>query len=110
MSWDEFWQSVSVFQAVGWVLGSLAVIAFFVKGWPKIRAFVKVIDALTELPTFMETTTETLRGQNEKIEEIHHEVQYNNGSSVKDSIERIEDHLGIQRKRTTRRKPTTPKE
>lgn len=110
MDWIEFWQSISVVQAVVWVLGILAVIGFFVKAWPKIRAFVKVIDALTALPAFMDDTTETLKSQDEKIAEIHHEVQYNNGSSVKDSIERIEDHLGIERKRTTRRKPTTPKE
>ena len=29
MSWDEFWQSVSALQLIGWVIGALAVIAFF---------------------------------------------------------------------------------
>ena len=53
----------------------------------------------------MADTTATLKSQDEKIAEIHHEVQYNNGTSVKDSIERIEDHLGV--KKTTRRRPTT---
>lgn len=99
MSWDEFWQSVSALQLIGWVVGALAVIAFFVKGWPKLRAFVKVMDALTTLPEFMADTTATLKSQDEKIAEIHHQVQYNNGTSVKDSIERIEDHLGIERKK-----------
>ena len=56
------------------------------------------MDALTTLPEFMADTTATLKSQDEKIAEIHHEVQYNNGTSVKDSIERIEDHLGIERK------------
>ena len=107
MSSAEFGRAVSALQPVGWVIGALAVIAFFVKGWPKLRAFVKVMDALTTLPEFMADTTATLKSQDEKIAEIHHEVQYNNGTSVKDSIERIEDHLGIERKKTTRRRPTT---
>jgi len=55
------------------------------------------MDALTTLPEFMADTTATLKSQDEKIAEIHHEVQYNNGTSVKDSIERIEDHLGIRK-------------
>lgn len=108
MDWTEFWQSVSVFQAALWVLGALAVIGFFVKGWPKIRALVRLIDALGALPQFMTDTTTTLEEQNEKIAEIHHEVQYNNGTSVKDSIERIEVHLGI--KPTPARRRTKSKE
>ena len=105
MDWTEFWQSISVFQAALWILGILAVIGFFVKGWPKIRAFVRLVDALGSLPQFMADTTDTLEAQNEKIDEIHHEVQYNNGTSVKDSIGRIETHLGIDPK--THRKPRT---
>ncbi len=30
------------------------------------------------------------------FDEIHHEVHFNNGSSVKDSVKRIEEHLGIE--------------
>lgn len=99
MAWDEFWQNVSVFQAVGWVLGGLAVIAFIVKGWPKIRAAVRLIDALGELPQFMADTTQ-------KINDIHHEVHYNNGTSVKDAISRLEKAAGTTpaRKRTTKPK------
>lgn len=109
MDWTEFWQSISVFQAVAWLIGILAVIGFFVKGWPKIRAFVRLVDALGTLPQFMADTTETLKEQNAKIAEIHHEVQYNNGTSVKDSIGRIEAHLGID-PRTPARRKAKPKE
>lgn len=90
MTWDEFWQSISVFQAVAWIVGALAVIAFFVKGWPKIRAFVKLMDALGALPQFMADTTASLKMQDEKIADIHHEVRFNNGTSVKDGIARVE--------------------
>lgn len=83
MDWNTFWESVSVLQLVGWVLGILGLIAFFVKGWPKIRAFVRLVDSLADLPEFMETTTR-------KLEEVHHETHLNNGGSIKDSTIRTE--------------------
>lgn len=94
MNWNEFWDSVSVAQFVVWVVGALAVVAFFVKGWPKIRAGVRLIDSLSQLPDFMVKTTETLQKQDAKIAEIHHEVNYNNGSSVKDAVDRVE--IGVK--------------
>jgi len=94
MNWNDFWDSISVLQLIGWVLGILGVIAFIVKGWPKVRAFVQMVDALSSLPTFMLDTTATLKAQDEKIDAIHHEVNYNNGSSVKDAVERVE--LGVK--------------
>jgi hypothetical protein len=94
MSWDEFWRSVSVYQAVAWVLGGIGVIAFLVKGWPKIRATVRLIDALGALPQFMADTTATLKSQDKKIADIHHEVHFNNGTSVKDGLNRVE--LGVK--------------
>lgn len=92
-SWQEFWESVSVAQAIIWILGILAVLAFFVKGWPKIRAFVAVIDSLTGLPKFMSDTTRTLEAQDKKIADIHHETHKNNGSSIKDAVIRTEEAL-----------------
>lgn len=94
MTWQEFWDSVSVLQLVGWILGVLGIIAFLVKGWPKVRAFVKMVDSLSSLAEFMDDTTATLKAQDRKIAEIHHEVNYNNGSSVKDAVERVE--LGVK--------------
>lgn len=83
MTWDEFWSSVTLFQAAAWVVGFGLVIGFLVRGWPKIRAFVKIMDSLGALPQFMTDTTT-------KIADIHHEVRYNNGTSVKDGLDRVE--------------------
>lgn len=94
MDWNSFWESVSVLQLVGWILGILGIIAFFIKGWPKIRAFVQMVDSLSALAKFMTDTTATLAEQDKKIAEIHHEVNYNNGSSVKDAVARVE--LGVK--------------
>lgn len=80
---DQFWETVSVAQAVVWFIAAFAVLAFMVKAWPFIRNTFSILDALSTLPKFMEETAH-------KLESIHHEVNYNNGSSVKDAIVRIE--------------------
>lgn len=93
-TWHEFWESVSVAQAAVWIVGITVLITFVVKMWPKIRAFVNMVDALSALPKFMDDTTETLAQQDSKIADIHHEVHYNNGTSVKDALARVE--LGVK--------------
>jgi hypothetical protein len=80
---EQFWETVSVAQAVVWVLAAFAILAFVVKAWPFIRNMFNILDALVNLPKYMADTSE-------KLESIHHEVNYNNGSSVKDAITRIE--------------------
>lgn len=83
MTPEQFWESVSVAQAVVWIVAGFAVLAFVVKAWPFIRNMFNILDALVNLPKYMADTSE-------KLESIHHEVNYNNGSSVKDAITRIE--------------------
>ncbi|WP_434315827.1 hypothetical protein [Leifsonia sp. P73] len=61
-----------------------------VRAWPAIKQFVLTVNAITGLPEFMERTDATLDAQNQKIGEIHHEVHFNNGSSVKDAAIRTE--------------------
>lgn len=94
MTWLEFWDTVSVLQIVGWILGVLGIVAFAVKGWPTVRKFVAFVDALFSLPAFIARTDITLDAQDVKIEAIHHEVNFNNGSSVKDGVTRAENALG----------------
>jgi len=98
MTWEQFWETVSVAEATLWVGGIGVALAFIVKMWPFIRKFFNIVDALTTLPEymtatrdFMNTTDEKLDKQHQDITDIRHEVQYNNGSSVKDAVRRIED-------------------
>lgn len=72
-------------------------VVFVKKGWPWLKSFAKailntaqIIDSVKELPEFIARTDATLAGQDTKIAEIHHEVHYNNGSSVKDAVRRVE--------------------
>lgn len=89
-AWTDFWGGVSVLQLAAWVVGLCAVFIFIYKSWPILTRFVTTINSLADLPRFMVTTAATLAAQDVKIEEIHHEVHYNNGSSVKDAIGRVE--------------------
>jgi hypothetical protein len=83
--------------ALLWVVSIIVALSFLVrwvgKAWPKLRRFVKTMDSLAQLPEFMDKTTSTLEAQNEQIEQIHHEVHFNNGSSVKDATSRIESKV-----------------
>lgn len=77
----------------GWIVAiSIAVVGFFAfisKFWGSISKFVRVVDILIELP-------ERLKTIEEKIHNVEHEVMTNSGSSLKDSVGRIERHLNIE--------------
>lgn len=81
-----------------------AIFLFMRKVWPAFRRitsalyqFVKVVDSVSGLPAFIERTDCTLAAQNvtlaaqdSKIEDVHHETQNNDGSSLKDTADRTE--------------------
>lgn len=80
----------SALQLVFWIIAISALIGTIVKLWPSLTAFVRIVNATAGLPDFIERTDATLLAQDEKIAEIHHEVNYNNGGSVKDAVSRVE--------------------
>ncbi|MFE4469562.1 hypothetical protein ACFRFH_12175 [Leifsonia sp. NPDC056824] len=96
-----------------WVVGAIAVLAFIgtgfglIKGipagWRVLSTFVTTMNSLADLPDelakqrrFRSRTTQTLAAQDRKIDTIHHEVNYNNGSSVKDALGRVEKEQKAQ--------------
>lgn len=86
MTWHEFWDTVSVAQAAIWVVGGLAVLTFIVKAWPFIRNTFRILDSLVRLPDVMDKFDD----MTQQVADIHHEVHYNNGTSVKDAVMRVE--------------------
>lgn len=71
----------------------IAVIQFIRKGWPVLTRFVATINALSDLPEYITESKRVLAEQNDSLAAIKHEVEYNNGSSVKDAIARVETVL-----------------
>lgn len=57
-----------------------------IKIWPFISKVVHTIDIISELPDRLDKIEARLMG-------VEHEVKTNGGSSIKDAVKRIEDHL-----------------
>jgi hypothetical protein len=70
-----------------WTVFLIAVIlTTFIKIWPFISKVVRTIDIISELPDRLDKIEARLMG-------VEYEVKTNNGSSIKDAVKRIEDHL-----------------
>jgi len=94
LDWPAWLASINLLQVAIVIVAAYVVIRLLVKFWPWLKKVMALTDALAQLPMFMAQTTKTLQNQNEQIAEIHHEVNYNNGSSVKDAVSRVE--LGVK--------------
>lgn len=81
---------LSAVQVGFWIVAAILLIAAIVRLWPWITKSIKTIDALAGLPDFMRRTEQFMKRTEARVEEIHHEVQFNNGSSVKDAVKRVE--------------------
>jgi len=64
----------------------VVIIAALIKIWPFISKVVHTIDIIAELPDRLDKIETRLMG-------VEHEVKTNGGSSIKDAVKRIEDHL-----------------
>jgi len=87
-----------------WIIAAMAIIGFIggairviPSAWRVVSRMVTTINALSDLPDelklqaeFRDETKTRFDEQDKQISEIHHEVHYNNGSSVKDATKRIE--------------------
>lgn len=74
-----------------WLILISGAVLFLIKVWPLLSNAVQIVDALVKLPTLADKVDDL----GEKVDSIYHETHKNNGSSIKDSVDRIERHLGI---------------
>ena len=95
--WAWAWQvnPVQTLATICAIIAGLYVLTrFLIRFWPWLKKVIRFFDALAELPVFMVDTNKTMAEQNVKLADIHHEVHYNNGTSVKDAMDRVE--LGVK--------------
>ena len=109
---------INVFQIAVVFCALWVIVRLLMRFWPFLRKVMALTSALALLPTligplgqlpdFMKTTGEALTAQkgkieeihaslneqDEKIAEIHHETSYNNETSMKDALRRVE--LGVR--------------
>ena len=76
---ETLFGNVTVVQCIAWLIAAGALVTIVAKLWPKLRRFMNTIDALSVLP-------EKIR----LLDEIHHEVRPNTGTSLNDSVRRTE--------------------
>jgi hypothetical protein len=99
MSFDWAWawqvnplQTLATISAL--IAGLYVVFKLLTRFWPGLKRLIRGVDAVIQLPDFMENTDKHMKIQTKHLTDIHHEVHYNNGTSVKDSMERVE--LGVK--------------
>ena len=103
-----FLAGINLLQVAIVILALYVTVKLLVRFWPWLRKVMNFTAALSQLPAFILRTDQTLleqsqtltaqsatlTAQDSKIADIHHEVHYNNGSSVKDAVNRVE--LGVK--------------
>lgn len=90
--WFTSWANdIALGDFILWVFLIGGGLTLLVKLWPFLSNAVQIVDALVKLPD----VAEKVDSLTDKVESIYHETHNNNGSSIKDSVDRIEKHLGI---------------
>lgn len=79
------WQTIATIAVI--VVAVWIIVRFLIKFWPGLQLAINFVNALGKLPDFMDRTDKA-------VARIQHEVEYNNGSSVKDAIGRAEGAIG----------------
>lgn len=105
----DFLDSVSVWDAIVWLALVIAGVVFLYKrGWRSIIAFARglinaaeILASVQGLPAYIERADKRAAAADErhdrlegKVDAIYHETHNNDGSSIKDSVDRIE--LGVK--------------
>lgn len=78
---------INLFQIAVVIVALFVIARLLIRFWPWLKKVIVLFDALGQLPAFIARTDAA-------IMTIKHEVEYNNGSSVKDGVQRVEDKLG----------------
>jgi len=83
-------EDITAMQVAAWIALVIGLTILVRKIWRPLKRLIKLTDALSELPEFIPTQRVEMQALRQEVREIHHEVHYNNGSSVKDAVGRIE--------------------
>jgi len=105
----DFLDSVSVWDAIVWLALVIAGVVFLYKrGWRSIIAFARglinaaeILASVQGLPAYIERADQRAAAADQrhdrlegKVDAIYHETHNNDGSSIKDSVDRIE--IGVR--------------
>jgi len=87
MTPDQASQFLMDYGPIIWTVFVIVVsLGILIKIWPIISKIVRTIDIINELPQRLDKIEA-------RLENVEHEVKTNGGSSIKDAVKRIEEHL-----------------
>jgi len=103
-----FLMGINLFQVAVVCVFLWVICRLLMRFWPWLRKVMNFTNALAKLPDFIVRVDDTLQkqdkkideihtsltGQDAKIAEIHHETSYNNETSMKDALRRVE--MGVK--------------
>lgn len=87
---EDLLADTTALQLVFWLVAIGSLIAAVVKLWPALSQFVTIMNAVTGLPDYISRADERTERLEAKVDGIYHETHKNDGSSVKDAVDRIE--------------------
>lgn len=85
-----FLASINLWQVAIIVVAIYVLARVLIQFWPWLKKVIGLTDALGELPEFIVAMRQFRDRTDTAIADIRHEVKFNNGSSVKDAIGRVE--------------------
>lgn len=80
-------------QLIFWIAALVALIGVVIKIWPALSKFVEIVNATAGLPAYIERQDARHKRLESKVDGIYHETHNNDGSSVKDAVDRIEKSI-----------------
>jgi len=87
-SWLE---AINLLQVAVVIVALYVITRLVMRFWPWLRKVMELTAALAQLPSFIERTDLTLRGQEAAIKSIYNETHINSGSTLKDAVGRVEE-------------------
>lgn len=90
---DRLLGEMSALQMLFWLIAVIALVAAIVKVWPALSQFVTIVNATAGLPDYIARADERHKRLEDKVDGIYHETHNNDGSSIKDSVDRIETSI-----------------
>jgi hypothetical protein len=86
---QDFLGDVTVLQLCLWIALAVGVLVGLYKAWPWVKRAVKLVDALTALPAFMETVEGKVHELSDFMERVRHQVENDHDTNLRDEVTQI---------------------
>lgn len=95
--WNTLFGDLRAAQVAIWIVAAALLIGVIIRLWPFVKNAVAIVDALVALPSMSKQIAKIpdmatqLAAMQTQLDGIHHETHKNDGSSIKDAVDRVEE-------------------